>query len=144
MSKTITRDYKFIPTHSFNFLQSYVLKKSHPTAIIFEFIGLIWVSYYIWHHLWPWALIALTLAKLLSYLSVVDVDVNNISQTMLGKIALLHLHPMNLTVQVTGIILYYYGLWSHSLETLISGVTLLLLGHLVGWGKINENFSKKI
>lgn len=141
MSYVQVRDYKISNINNYNFIQTYVLKKSHPDSIIFEIIGIIWITYYLWYQLWPYALFAFMLTKTLSFVSVFNVKSEQIANTTLGKIALLHLHPVNLLIQFLGLFLYILSVWIHSLEMFLISISIISLGHLCGWKKVNHNLS---
>ncbi|MEA9357854.1 hypothetical protein SHI21_16605 [Bacteriovorax sp. PP10] len=141
MNYTLIRDYKISSFKNYNLIETYILKKSHPISIIFEIIGIVWITYYLWYHLWPYALIVLLLTKTLSFVSVYNVNTDNIAHTLIGKIALLHLHPVNLLIQLFGFGIYLIGVWNHSVEALLFSVSIIFLGHLCGWKKVNPNLS---
>jgi uncharacterized membrane protein YesL len=60
-----------------------------------------------------------------------------LAQTTLGRILLLHLHPLNLLLQVGGFSVLLYGFWVHSGLYIIFAISLILLGHMWGWHKVN-------
>lgn len=77
----------------------------------------------------------------LGLISVWNADPEKMAETTLGKIALLHLHPFNLITQSIGLVPLVYGIWIHSVETILAGLSLVLLGHIVGWSKVDSKFS---
>jgi uncharacterized membrane protein YesL len=62
----------------------------------------------------------------------------DLAQTTLGKILLLHLHPMNVVLQTLGIVTLFFGFWEHSAMYLMFGTSLILLGHMWGWRKVHQ------
>ncbi len=50
----------------------------------------------------------------------------------------LHLHPVNLLVQVLGGCLLIYAVWMHSAVYIMAASSIILIGHLWGWHKVNE------
>ena len=51
----------------------------------------------------------------------------------------LHLHPVNLLLQIAGIGLLVYSIWIHSgIYTIMIAVSLILIGHMWGWSKVND------
>ena len=62
----------------------------------------------------------------------------SLGQTVLGKIMLLHLHPMNLITQFAGFGILLYGVWVHGSLHILLGASLVLLGHMWGWHKVSE------
>lgn len=65
------------------------------------------------------------------------IDYEYMAKTVLGKIALLHLHPINLSLQILGFIQVGYALWNHSPQDILAGITFICLGHLWGWSQVN-------
>lgn len=129
---------------NFNFIQKYKLKKSHPIGIIFDAITAMWVTYCVWNYPWPWAIMIFTLGKIISFFAVIDVDVHEMSETYLGKVGLINIHPTNFSLQALGALISYFGLWLHSAEYFFAGLSILLIGHMIGWTKVNSRYSKKL
>lgn len=51
---------------------------------------------------------------------------------------MLHANPVNFLVQATGGVLLVYCIWMHLLTGIMAAISLILLGHFVGWGKVNS------
>lgn len=58
-----------------------------------------------------WALAVVVWSGILGGLSTAKTNERTLAQTLLGKIMLLHLHPVNLTVQLAGFVVLFYGIW---------------------------------
>ncbi len=147
MSKVFiqSKDYqKLADTYYFSAAEIYFLKSFHPVAIFLNTVGFTWFLYYMWHHDWPLAVGVIALSKLLSVLAVMDVSPQKMADTFLGKISQLHLHPANLFIQVLGLILFVVGVWMHTTEMMLGGFSLLLLGHLFGWSKVDTRFASHV
>jgi hypothetical protein len=129
-------------TPSYNWLKRYVLKRSHPRALFIDAAAFLWVGYYMWFQMWQHALIAYFLGRLIGVLSVLNIDAEKMAQSMLGKIGLLHLHPINFTTQAVGLYFLLSGLWYHLGLLIILGSSLIFLGHIFGWGKVDVHFSQ--
>ncbi|MBY0314862.1 MAG: hypothetical protein K2Q26_05050 [Bdellovibrionales bacterium] len=127
----------------FSALQKYVLLRFHPRSIFIDSIGQLWFIYYLWDHNLMSALAALTACRLVSLLSVIDIDTNLFARTTLGKVALLHLHPYNLILQLIGTLVLIYGVWQNSAEILLIGISWILFGHVWGWGDVDRRFADK-
>ena len=123
-----------------NSFQNYSLRHSHPRALFIDSVGMIWSIYYLWQNDWALALGCVLLGRLMAYLAVMDINPENMSQTAIGKIALLHLNPLNMLTQIAGLILLTYGLWEHSAIFTLCGVSVVLLGHLAGWSRVEPRF----
>ena len=127
----------------FSWFESYALKKYHPRAIFIDVVSFIWFTYFFWNHSWQFAVGALLIGRILSHISVLEVSEVNMSKTVLGKLALLHLNPINASIQLIGIFVLFYGLWMHSVNFILSGVSVVLLGHMFGWDKGDSRFANE-
>lgn len=121
-------------------LQKAVLRRGHPRRVIVAMVTLIWVLYFLWAHNWVWALTALAVGMVMGTISTMGMHEDQMAQTTLGKILLLHLHPVNMALQGTGVVLLLYTVWAHSGVGVLAAVSLILLGHMRGWHRVNEAF----
>lgn len=121
-------------------IQRYALRHGHPRAIFIDSVGLIWTVYFLWNHQAAMALGALVVGRLLAILSTLDVSVENMAQSRLGKIALLHLNPLNMLIQLIGLVVLANALWGHNSQMMLIGVSLILVGHFFGWEKVSPHF----
>ena len=62
----------------------------------------------------------------------------NVGETIWGKMMILHLHPVNALTQLMGFGLVVYGIWLQSAVYTMTGVSLVLVGHLWGWSKVSN------
>ena len=122
-------------------MQNYALKKAHPSNLFVESIGAIWATYYLYQHNWQLAVISILLMKVLGFMLVKDINPHKMAETTLGKIALLHLHPWNIINQTIGFAMSVYAVWQHSVEGILVGVSIILLGHIMGWSRVDSSFS---
>ena len=120
--------------------QRYILRRSHPASIFIEAIGYIWVIFYLWNQLVVEAILALLFSRLIANIIAFRADTDALAQTSLGRIAMLHLQPFNMLVQLLGVVGLAYGLWSHETRAILAGVSIMLLGHLVGWARVDNRF----
>lgn len=121
-------------------LQRYILRRSHPTSIFIEAVGYIWVAFYLWNHLAVEAILALLFSRLIANVVAFRADTDALAQTSVGRIALLHLQPLNMLVQLAGLVGIVYGLWGRETRTILAGLSIMLLGHLVGWAGVDKRF----
>jgi hypothetical protein len=137
--KYIQTQYAEIATRSdeLTVLQKYFLMRFHPIKMIFDIVGAMWAVYFLWIKVWPMAFISAVFFGLVGLFSVRHVDLDEMSQTTLGKMGLLHAHPVNLTLNLMGLIPLVYGLWEHSTEYILIGLTIVYFGHLYGWEEVN-------
>jgi hypothetical protein len=120
------------------YLEKAIIRRGHPKHIILGMVGFLWAVYFLWHHDWAWALGVVLASGILGRILTSGTREEGLAQTVLGKIMLLHLHPMNLTVQVAGFGVLLYGVWIHTLMHVLVGTSLVLLGHMWGWRRVNE------
>lgn len=120
------------------YLQKTFVRHGHPRHIILAYVGLMWGVYFLWFHNWVGAVTAILLSAVLGRILTDDVREENLAQTTLGKIMLLHMHPINLALQIAGLALAFYGVWIHDGMYVMVAVTVILLGHLWGWHKVND------
>jgi hypothetical protein len=120
------------------YLEKAMIRRGHPKHMIVGTIGFLWLVYFVWRHDWTWALAVALLSVVLGWLSTLRMQEEILAQTLLGKIMLLHLHPVNLSVQIVGFALLLYGVWIHSAIHILVATSLVFLGHMWGWHKVNE------
>lgn len=128
---------------NFSAMERWVLRRAHPVAIVLDLIGSIWAIYFLWLQNWQYALGIIVLERVISILLVWKVNLNELANTAIGKIALLHLHPFNFTVQLVGLIIALIGVWQHSTVYTLAGISLIVLGHFFGWNRIDSGFKFK-
>jgi hypothetical protein len=121
-----------------NFFERSVVRSGHPRRIIVGVITLIWVLYSLWFHFWAWAAVALVVGLAFGVLATAGMNVEELGQTMLGKILLLHLHPANVALQTFGFGILLYSFWAHSTVVMLLAISVILLGHVFGWHKVNH------
>lgn len=124
-------------------METYVLLRAHPRLIVFHTAGAIWFIYFLWNRSWVEAVFSLLFAGIVGLSTVRLTDTEKIATTTLGRLALLHLHPANLLLQLAGIAPFIYGLWTHSTQLILIGLTLVVLGHSFGWSAMDERFAPK-
>jgi hypothetical protein len=61
-----------------------------------------------------------------------------LAQTTLGKISLLHLHPMNVLLQSIGFAVLLCSFWIHSAMYVLLAISVILIRHIWGWHRVNE------
>lgn len=114
------------------------VRRGHPRHIILGVVGFIWAMYFVWLHNWIWAMTAILASAIIARISTLGMSEENLAQTTLGKILLLHLHPINLLVQIAGFGLLLYSVWIHSGVYILLAISVILIGHMWGWHKVNE------
>ena len=120
------------------FLQELMLSRGHPRQIILHMVGGIWTVYFLWQHQWMWALACFAVSELISETLSTQTGAEMLAQTTLGKLMMLHANPVNFLVQAAGGVLLVYCIWMHLLTGIIAAISLILLGHFVGWSKVNS------
>jgi len=120
------------------YMEKMVIRRGHPKHIIVGIVGFLWFVYFLWQHDWTWALAVAVLSVVMGRLLTSGTKDESLAPTLLGKIMLLHLHPMNLSVQIAGFAVLFYGIWFHSTIYIMLATSIVLLGHMWGWHKVNE------
>lgn len=127
----------------YSYLQRYALLRSHPRKLYFDMAVMVWVANYLWNGRWGVALSLYLIANLASLIAVSDIDTNKMAETLYGRIVLLHVKPTNLFFHLLGYGLLIQGLLTHSTQSILSGVSSVLIGHLVGWNDVHACFKNK-
>src|ERR1700675_4647002 len=113
------------------YMERMVIRRGHPKYIIVGIVGFLWFVYLLWQHDWTWALTAAVLSAVLGRLSTPETNDETLAATLWRKIMLWHLHPMNLSVQIAGLPLLFYGsIWFHSTIYIMVATSIVLLGHM--------------
>lgn len=119
-----------------NTLQKLMLEHLHPAKFILETIGTVWAVYFLWNQNWLWAAIFGLGLPLASTLMVWNKKLPDL-RTGYAKLALIHAHPLNLTLHIVGGAVALYGVWMHETITILVGVSIILLGHIWGWKMVD-------
>jgi hypothetical protein len=116
----------------------YIVKRAHPTALFLDTAALIWAIYFLWYHAWQMSLLILVVQRTFTWFLIQPVDSDQMSRTLLGKLALLHIHPFNLAIQTCGLIVTGWGIWLHETVPVLGGISLILIGHGFGWRHVHK------
>lgn len=125
----------------FSWPQRLALRRSHPISIFIDLVAWTWFVYFLWNRNWQAALVTVVAARLLALSLVRGLNFRDMAETGLGKLALLHLHPVNLSVQLIGFFIFLFGIWNRTSESILFGVSVVLFGHLFGWSKVDRRFA---
>lgn len=129
---------KPIVKQELSFMQRMLIRRAHPRYLIAGIVGAIWAFYFLWQHNWSWALGAILMSAIAGGMLTSYVRDEELAETTLGKIMLIHLHPANIAVQSLGLILLVYGIWTHSALFMMGAASTILVGHMWGWEKVND------
>lgn len=122
----------------FSRLERLMLMRFHPRCQVFSSIGVIWSVYFLYNYDWPKALMAAVVFIALGMTSVLGVKFDEFAETTLGRLALLHTHTGNLFIQLIGLVPSVYGIWTHSVEFTLIGLSIVIIGHVFGWDKVDR------
>lgn len=122
----------FLPTRG----QRYILRRFHPRAVILDVTATMWAVYFFWNHQWLAALVAVAAGRLGGMALAWKMNYRYFAQTLWGRLAILHLHPANLSLQTLGVVVLFYGLWMHATVAILTGLSVVFLGHSFGWSKV--------
>ncbi len=75
------------------YLERAMIRRGHPKQIIVGIVGLVWTVYFLWHHDWAWAVGVVLASAILGRIVTGGTREEDLAQTLLGKIMLLHLPP---------------------------------------------------
>jgi uncharacterized membrane protein YesL len=128
----------FVEEGEMIFFERAIVRRGHPRHIILGLVGFMWGIYFLWLHNWRWAVAIILVSVVLGRISTSRTREESLAQTVRGKIMLLHLHPMNLLVQIAGFVLLLYGVWLHSTIYILAAMSVILVGHMWGWHKVSE------
>jgi hypothetical protein len=129
--------------HDFSWAEVYALRRFHPRSIFIGTAGFIWFIYYLWNHDWRTALAVAVITRVIAFASVMSINTDLYGETLLGRIALLHLNPWNLIIQLGGTLAILYGVWEHSTELILGGLSAVFLGHIFGWSKVDPKLADR-
>ncbi|HEV2490854.1 MAG TPA: hypothetical protein VGT03_13695 [Candidatus Acidoferrales bacterium] len=121
-----------------SYFEREMLHHAHPKQIIFRMIGAIWALYFLWLHNWVWVLAVILITEIIGRTLSRGMNEESMAQTTWGKIMLIHLHPLNLLVQIAGGVVLIYAVWMHSGIYIMAATTIILIGHLWGWHRVSE------
>lgn len=124
-------------------LEKWALMKAHPKKIAIDLAGLAWGVYFLWQHQWENALLVTLMVNAFTAWLVSDIDFEQMAQTLMGRMALLHLQPFNIITQTIGVFTALYGVWLHTSETVLIGISFLAIGHATGWSEVDTRFAPK-
>lgn len=130
-------------SHHFTLIERYALRRFHPRRIAADMVSSMWAVYFLWNHDWRAALIVAVVISTVAQVTVRRTDPEAMSETLLGKLALLHLHPFNMALQLVGVVALIYGLWLHSTEYILGALSLVAAGHTVGWTQVDARLAQK-
>jgi hypothetical protein len=137
----IEKDLKLTGTAlNLNMFERYVMRRAHPASMFVEVVGLTWFTYFLALHLWREAILTVIVARMVGLFVVREANPDALAQTLIGKIALLHLDPVNMTVQLAGALWWGWGVWQGDVRQILAGTSVIFLGHLRGWGGVMKNF----
>ena len=128
-----------VPTvQGLSLIERFVVRSSHPVSLYFQAIGLMWFVFFFWNHLWMEAILSYVICRFVGALAVSRTDVASLAQVLLGRLALRHLHGSNFIVQLAGMVVLLYGIWAHETRVVLTGISLILLGHVQGWDRVDS------
>ena len=119
-------------------LERIMVQHAHPVKFVLEVIGIIWGTYFLWHQNVTNALLFGIGLPLVGTLAAWGHDEDKLAKSMLGKIMLVHADPVNLFFQVVGLLVMISGIYGHMTEMTLWGITIVVFGHIWGWGRVGR------
>lgn len=89
-----------------------------------------------WNHNWVPALALVVFSRLIGTAIAWNMDYLTIKETTWGKLAFLHIHPANAVIQTLAAVVLFYGIWMHETSSILTGLSVIILGHFFGWAKV--------
>jgi len=126
----------------FSLLERYALMRFHPRKIILDVIGVIWATYFLYVGIWQGAVVTIFIFVVLGLFMVRNANLKGLSETIWGRLAIMHVHPINVAIKIIAVIILIVGIWRHSVEHILIGISLIFLGHFFGWSKVHPVFGK--
>lgn len=146
MSANAVHPSYYAPTEAqqdYSMWQRLILRRAHPWAMICDSIAAIWGLYFLARHDWLPALLVAVAGRVLGLALTRHADIAALGQTLLGRLALLHLHPTNAALQLAGAIGLIGGVWVGDSIVILAGISVILVGHAVGWSQVHPAFAIK-
>jgi uncharacterized membrane protein len=131
---------KLMAENKFSLLERYALMRFHPRKIILDLIGIIWATYFLYVGIWQAAVITIFIFVVLGFFLVRNIDLKMMAETTWGRLAIMHVHPLNVAIKIFAVIILVNGIYRHSVEHILMGITLIFLGHFFGWAKVHPVF----
>lgn len=120
-----------------SFFRRLAINHAHPTKLVLDIIGFLWMTYFLWENSLVTAIIfGFSFSVLGSFLTF-KANTEELASTAFGKYVIARMHPANLTFQIIGYVVSMYGVWIHQASVILIGLSAVTLGHLWGWrGKV--------
>lgn len=123
----------------FQWYETLVIRRFHPRWILLRAAFTPWAIYFLWLHAWAMALTVMACSAGIGFVATSDVNAKGYAKTLLGKLALLHLYPLNLFIQAVGILGLTWAIWAHSVVGVLSAISVIFLGHFSGWDDVMKS-----
>jgi hypothetical protein len=122
---------------SLSFLEKVYVQHAHPVNFVMTAVGWMWGAYFLWQQNLVLAVAFGIGFPLIGHLSVWGHHEEQLSETWYGKLMLIHAHPINFVFHIVAFIVICLGLYANVVEMVMWGLTVLLFGHVWGWGRVN-------
>jgi hypothetical protein len=90
-------------------LERHMLRHGHPRHMIVGLLTTVWTGYMFWQHEFVYGISVLIAGVIFARLVTWRMHEEELANTTLGKILLLHLHPMNVVLQTFGVFVLFFG-----------------------------------
>lgn len=114
-------------------IERLMLQHLHPTKLILEVIGIMWAVYFLWNQNWLGAVVAGLGLPLLGSILTMRVNTDQFRKSSYARLVLIHAHPINMLLHIVGAVIAVYGIWRHDTVLILTGVSVITLGHAWGW-----------
>ena len=117
-------------------LERLYVRHAHPVNVIMTLIGILWGAYFLWQHDLLLAFAFGVGFPLIGHIAVIGEGEEELSDTWLGELMLHHAHPISSLFHFLSIFIMALGFYANTVEMVMWGFTVLLAGHLWGWGRV--------
>ncbi|MEI7741159.1 MAG: hypothetical protein WCJ29_01490 [bacterium] len=131
------RGKKLLKKRKLSLIEKLYVQHAHPINLIMTLVGIMWGVYFLWLQNILLAAIFAFGFMIIGHASVWGENEDGLAETWLGKIMILHSHPINTLFHLVGTFIVAVGLYSNVIEMIMWGVTILLFGHLWGWSRVH-------
>lgn len=121
------------------FLERIMVQHAHPVKFVLETIGVMWAVYELWLGNVPLAIAFGIGLPLIGTIAVWGHNEAYLAKTWFGKFMLLHANPVNFFFHAVGFVVLIAGIYGHMTEMILWGLTIVIFGHLWGWGRVDKH-----
>jgi len=132
----MTRRKPSLSPKKLSLLEQVYVQHAHPVNLVLTLIGWMWGAYFLWNQNLLLAVAFGLGFPLVGHAAVWGHGEVILAETAFGKMMLTHAHPVNTFFHVVGYVVMAIGLYTNVLPMVMWGFSVLLFGHIWGWGRL--------